>query len=274
MKNVITELAPSEIAELAEKRIEEIRPLLLRKKKDMEKKPSGKLRIITRKRSFQYYLRTRPEDTEGKYIKKSSITIAKDIAQYEYDRKLIDRLEQQIGLLEKVKETCGNESLLNIQTSLHPGKQVLLSKAMLTDEEYKERWLAFFYEQKKFFENDNSQYYTARNERVRSKSEIMIADALVRYGIPYRYEFPVKLLGYGTVHPDFYCLNVRTRKEFAWEHFGIMSDYTYANENVRKIDKYLLNGFLPGVNFIMTFETDQNPLNTKTVNKIIEEYLL
>jgi len=66
--------------------------------------------------------------------------------------------------------------------------------------------------------------YTAKGERVRSKSEIIIADSLMRAGVPYRYEFPIILNGYGKIYPDFTVLNVGLRKELYWEHLGMMDD--------------------------------------------------
>ena len=65
--------------------------------------------------------------------------------------------------------------------------------------------------------------------------------------MPYRYEFPIKLKsesGTGrkvsevTFYPDFLCLNLRTREEFCWEHFGLMDDEEYANNAAGKINHY------------------------------------
>ena len=48
--------------------------------------------------------------------------------------------------------------------------------------------------------------YTERGERVRSKSEKIIADKLFLQNIPYHYERPIYLKGFGMVYPDFCCL--------------------------------------------------------------------
>ena len=42
------------------------------------------------------------------------------------------------------------------------------------------------------------------------------------------------------LHPDFYCLNLRTRQEFAWEHFGMMDDPDYASTTAEKLRLYAL----------------------------------
>ena len=121
-------------------------------------------------------------------------------------------------------------------------------------------------------ENDTG-FYTECGIRVRSKSELLIANMLEQKGIPYRYEFPLYLKKTGNVRPDFLCLNIRTRKEFIWEHFGMMDNIAYANKNISKVQNYEQNGFFPGKNFIMTFETSQCPISSKVIRMTINEYL-
>ena len=78
--------------------------------------------------------------------------------------------------------------------------------------------------------------YSERGERVRSKSEKIIADKLYRNGIPYKYEKPLVLKGLGKIHPDFEILNKRTRKEYFLEHLGKMDDIGYVKKNMRRIN--------------------------------------
>lgn len=77
---------------------------------------------------------------------------------------------------------------------------------------------------------------TEKGEAVRSKSEKIIADKLYMKEIPYVYEQPLYLKGYGYVVPDFKILNVRTKKEYYLEHFGMMDDYEYAKNAIKKIE--------------------------------------
>lgn len=133
------------------------------------------------------------------------------------------------------------------------------------------------------------QLVTTRGEHVRSKSECIIADTLARLEIPYRYEAPLKIaisdnpdskskrssLKHAvTFHPDFTCLNKRTRQEFIWEHFGMMDVANYAKNAVEKERIYANAGFIPGVNFIATTEVDDIPLNSKYVEQLAKKLLL
>ena len=113
-----------------------------------------------------------------------------------------------------------------------------------------------------------------KGERVRSKSEKIIADALEREDIPYRYEYPVCLSGDLYIYPDFMVLNKRTRKEYFLEHFGMMDNPEYAEKMIRKIEEFEKNGIFPGEKLLMTFETRNRPLNTTVFEKIIQEFFL
>ncbi len=153
----------------------------------------------------------------------------------------------------------------------------------MTNEQYAASWLKVEYRRKKL-PDDAPPFYTENNEHVRSKSEVIIANTLKAAGVPYRYEFPLLMdknaddpdfpdYDFCRLHPDFYCLNLRTRQEFAWEHFGMMDDPNYASRATEKLQLYAENGFFPGRNLIVTMETTKTPLSSKSLKSIIKAYL-
>ena len=103
--------------------------------------------------------------------------------------------------------------------------------------------------------------------------EKILADYFYHKGIPYQYEKPLLLQGFGVVYPDFTFLSPRTRREIYWEHDGKMDDPAYAKSAVRKIDTYQKNGIYPGENLILTFETSDIPLNTRTIQEMVRRFL-
>ena len=171
------------------------------------------------------------------------------------------------------KKTTLAERLFSL---LHKKRQPLITPVCLPDEQFSKLWQNIDYETKPF-SPEAPVLLTARNERVRSKSEIIIADTLNRLNIPYRYEFPVKLKtengSHHIFHPDFICLNLRTREEFLWEHFGMMDDADYATTAARKLRLYENNGIYPGKNLIISTETSELPVNTRQIEKLAEQYL-
>ncbi|MBP3736941.1 MAG: hypothetical protein J6I56_07970 [Lachnospiraceae bacterium] len=54
-------------------------------------------------------------------------------------------------------------------------RQTFLTPVILPDEQYRKEWLDTAYE-KKPFQEDTPEHYTQIGERVRSKSEVLIAD--------------------------------------------------------------------------------------------------
>ena len=98
-----------------------------------------------------------------------------------------------------------------------------------------------------------AQFKTKRGEYVRSKSELIIADRLFDAGIPYHYEVACERKKWIISYPDFLVLNPRTKKEYYWEHFGMMGDPTYLEQTLGKIEKYARYGITLGNNLIATF---------------------
>jgi hypothetical protein len=193
----------------------------------------------------------------------------------ELEKKQIDRC---IELLESKKNSAGKDMA---DTDLVHGNMPDYIRensipSEVTDDGFAEHWQKEKYNSR-WKKNTDTFYETPRGEKVRSKSEWMIASMLDKAGIPYRYEEIVPLDGDVGVfmHPDFTVLNKRTRKVYYWEHFGAMSNNDYIEGNfMPKIQEYYNFGFLPGDKLLMTFESSGHPLDTTEVKRIIENYLL
>ncbi|MBR3003529.1 MAG: hypothetical protein IKH67_00485 [Lachnospiraceae bacterium] len=143
---------------------------------------------------------------------------------------------------------------------------------IITDEEYARKWLEQKYERRQFADGA-PEFYTGKGDRVRSKSEIVIADMLDRLQYPYFYEMPLYLQDGVMLHPDFTTLNVRKRKVIYLEHLGMMDDEEYLINAFKRIAVYERNGIYLGDRLIVTYETSGQPLNTRAVEKKLRFYL-
>lgn len=248
--------------------------LKLKKEKEtsLETAPEGSLRICRQRNKALYFLRDNPKDFNGKYIREQDLPLAQQLAQKTYDVSVLRAINQELRAIQKYFSAIPKISAENVYETLSKDRQHLITPIEDTDEEYIKRWSAVEYQGKEFDEH-LPELFTSKGERVRSKSEIIIADSLARESIPYRYESPLRLAGYGKIHPDFTVLNVRLRKELYWEHLGMMDEPTYVEKAVQKIVSYEQNGIFPGENLILTFETRQNPINQKLVTLMIQRYL-
>ena len=133
-------------------------------------------------------------------------------------------------------------------------------------------WRAEPYPRKKGRKEDLI-HETVEGTKVRSKSEVLIANELYYAGIPYRYECQHLINGTG-YYPDFTIRNKRTGQMYIWEHFGLSTNRNYMSDTVNKLANYADAGLVHGKNFIMTYESDKAPLNLTTIRLMIETYLI
>lgn len=236
--------------------------------------PNGTLRIANRGHAHQFYHRTGSTDRTGTYIKKkSNLNLARNLAQKEYDLRIKSEIQHELHAIEIFLKNYSPEQIEHLYNSLNESRQELICPVYTPDKDVLSIWNNVQYNSLDIPE-DTPDFYSDNGEQVRSKSELIIANKLKQHNIPYKYEYPLVLSTGITVHPDFTCLNINTRQEFIWEHFGIMGDSEYMNKTLKKINDYAKSGYVLGRNFIATFESSSIPLNSNTVDININEYLL
>ncbi len=271
-------LKPREIGLELEERLFELNQALPKVKRRLENAPPGHLKLSRKKNHTEFYYITQRGASRGTYIAKKDRALAAKLAQKEYDRRLLTELPKEIRALENfLRQTSHLSHLQKIYDSLCPERRGLTTPLTLTEEQYAAQWKAVSWKGRGFADDDKK-LLTANGESVRSKSEVIIADTLHRMGIPYRYEFPLKikksLTETRTFYPDFLCLNLRTRQEFYWEHFGLMDEAEYSTNAVGKINLYAANGIILGQNLIISMEAKNCELDTEYLEKIIQKFLI
>lgn len=126
-------------------------------------------------------------------------------------------------------------------------------------------------------EMSNTSNITVTGEHVRSKGEVIIFDLLIHHQIPFRYECCIRLKTeagrYENRYPDF-TFTTKSGEKIIWEHFGMMDNKEYRDDNFKKIYTYLLNGYVIGDNLILTSDAISGGINSRSVNYMIKEYLL
>ena len=218
--------------------------------------------------SYQFFMKNNSQEKKGKYIQKKDRKTVEILAQIEYDEKLIQVLQRMILELDRCKENLPDNPFFYTMDQMNIGKRPFVRIPYVSDDDYVLLWKSQKYESIGF--SDTSLIYeSSKGLRVRSKSEIIIANMLDEFGIPFLYEKPLKLKS-GIVHPDFTILDLQGRKEMYWEHFGMMDDIEYRNNAFYKIKSYEENGFYQSDSLIWTFETNKYPLNTHTLRKMMK----
>lgn len=206
------------------------------------------------------------------YLNKGQRHLAEQLALKKYLSLQIEDLQQEKHII---------ESLLKQHERLRPKAPRLISKPsyrkllaphLTPKSNQHHEWMTAPYERNPTYP-DQLLYHCISNNVVRSKSESLIDLALNQYHIPYRYECALYLDGL-TLYPDFTILHPITNEIIYWEHFGMMDIPSYAHKTYKKLDLYTEYGIIPSINLIVTFETKDNPLDPRKIERIIKEYFL
>lgn len=226
---------------------------------------------------FHYYPDKEGARSKCHYLSKRDLELARQLAQQEYEAQLLNVAKRQLRILEKHPGEYDPHALQDVYMNLHEARKILVTPLVITDESYVKQWESVPYVPGQFSTNDPF-IMAERGDRVRSKSEKIIADKYFRRGVPYRYEFPLTLKdGKKEVirRPDFLVLDKRTRKEYIHEHFGKVDDPDYAQHQLlEKLELYAENGIFPGVNLLITMESSQHVFNDRYLDLLIKKYHL
>ncbi len=252
------------------RKLEEIEKKIMKNSKSA---PKGHLRCKKRGKSFQYYV-------GESYLGKAQKSLIEEMANHEYHERLLPLVRDKISKLKHLKKVLDFDFRKpeKLYDTLHPARKCLVKPLLMSPEAFMEHWQAEPYEQWEITEDEvRGNYVTDKGERVRSKSEKIIADTLNRLGIPYKYEYPLRLTEgkkIVTKRPDFLVLSPVTLEEKIIEHLGMMDDEQYYLRNINKIELYEKNGYLIGKNLILLHETAKSPLDTAIMEQYLREFLL
>ena len=254
---------------------EELEKLLRTMKKANKKVPEGSLRIIRSKGKYPQYYHYQSEDEKQekrlRYLSKREMKLVQKLAQKQYDMDVMECLDRRIGA---IRSFLGQYKVADIQAiyeNLSEDRKVLVSPVIKTDEMFECEWRESIWANSNDFPKE-IEFYTEAGESVRSKSEKILADGFLRMGIPYVYEPELEFADGSRIYPDFALLHKRKRKTIYFEHFGMMDYPEYSERTIKKIAKYEENGYWFGDNFLCTFETSENPLDMRIVEKMLKHF--
>ncbi len=256
-------------------RMEQLDQMSAKTEKALKKAPTGSLRASHQSKSVQYY---KAESAgNGKYgytyLKKSEHAVAKALAQREYDERALSKMQKERYHLNRLKQCYQNDCVDDLYGKFPLLKQELIEPLVLTDAQFVNAWRETPYHTKGI-SADVPPFLTENGEHVRSKSEILIANLLKHLEIPYRYECPLTLDHNFTIHPDFTLLSVARRKEIYFEHLGMMDDLDYLTKALKRVAMYERNGYYPGDQLLISFETKNQPLDLGLVEAQLRHFVL
>ena len=225
--------------------------------------------IITKRRKYgtgYYWINNK---TKPKYLSKKDSVLIEQLIQKAYIKEVIKSSETELNGLNRMLDCYPKITAEDIYEQLSDDRKRLVKPIITPIEQYVQEWQSRPYTPKPIAEGTPI-FETLRGERVRSKSEQIIADRLYANGIPYKYECPLIVNG-KLIHPDFTILRRSDRKEVYHEHLGKTDDEKYQNDNVPRINDYILGGYMLGDKLFLSFESSTNPLDARVIDKLIND---
>lgn len=242
-----------------QERRRELERLLAKVDRELAALPEGQLRFSTISGKTRYYLANGRAKGKDRYLGEAQRDYVKKLARRRYLSELKASAEQELQAILVFMEALPAVAPEDVHAESRRELRELTPPLVLSDEQFREAWLAEMQE-------------GATGERLRSRIERIIWDAIGRAGLAAVYEPGLYLEGYGRARPDFAILDPRTRKTVYYEHFGMMDDEKYRHHNLPKIAAYHNNGFFDGVNFLMTMEGSETPLDLDEAGKLIAAF--
>ncbi len=263
-----------------EKIIEQLkgRSNLLRKaiaaaKHDEGSFPEGSLRISRGNGRIRFFQVPEDRSLPESYLKREQRDLAEALARKDYNSKFLKKAQNELDKIEKIVRQLERNNAESAYDELSEHRKSLVKPYILTDLLYAKEWQSMSFKPNPYMP-EMKIYDTRRGEKVRSKSEAILADMLYRLGIPYHYERPLQLKSGKVRYPDFTLLQKVTREEIYLEHFGLLNDEEYRTNCLLKLDEYRKHGIYPGKNLLFTYESEKSPLDIKGIEKMLKDIML
>ena len=113
--------------------------------------------------------------------------------------------------------------------------------------------------------------------KVRSKGELLIADALTQIGVDYYYEKELRLTDEDgmqhTLYPDF-TIPLKNAEIFYWEHEGLYGDPEYRRRSNEKKKLYFANCIYVPKNLIVTMDGPDGSIDSEGILRVIQGIIL
>lgn len=235
----------------------------------------GRLEVSINKQSPQYYwIHTNPQTgkKEKSYLREEDGPLKVRLVKAGYYKDLKKKIKTSLTRIRALNRAYHDGEIEEIYQKLHPLRKSLVEPIEPLLEDELAAWAALPYPRKSF-DQGSDKIFSKKGDRVRSKTEKILADTFYDHGLVYKYECPLYLQNGATLHPDFTFFNPKKKLEIYWEHMGMMDNWSYASRALTRIHQYEMNGIFPGKQLIISYEWSNRSLSSAWVDRIIKEYL-
>ncbi len=250
---------------------------LKEQRQELKEMPNGYLAIRNDlKQPTPVWVRRKPAtDNNGrtKYDRRTITgrdTLIQQLARKKYLEKSTKLLGEEIDRMNKFLKSSIEPTPDNILRLLPKSYSTLPENMFFPKWRAAEKWAEWPYPQNTLYPEEKI-HTTGRGLKVRSKSELFIADKLDTYLLPFQYDGIIYFENYA-FSPDFMIPTTEGMKY--WEHCGKMAELKYRKRNQWKLTMYDKMGIVPWKNLIITYDSEDGGLNLGIIEAEIRNKLL
>jgi len=242
---------------------------------ELKSLPKGNVtRKLVRGHTYLYFTFI-TKDEKQKYIqkivKKEEMPLAEAVLRRKFVEKSLKILYANVKCMEKLEKEYIPfyfiEILEQLPFKLDNSHEMIVTKNDLINAWQKEEYEPCNYYKIKLI------HFTTCGIKVRSKSEVIIANLLTANQVPFRYEAKV-IIEDQVFYPDFTIMKPKDGEIIYWEHFGMINNKEYYKDKERKRDFYIQNGLIPWDNLIETYDYSDGTINIERIQSIIDAFIL
>lgn len=251
---------------------------------ELEEAPTGTLVRVTDRGKVKYLKSDKVDDGYRRKHADPDADIVKALVRKEYLRIEKELLESDIALIRNINRRYVEptpENILNRVKKAYdklPEKYFFMplsrfsssgereNKELLSRQQLIE-WSRAEYEQSDY-KPEKKIHITSEGVRVRSKSELIIAELLYIQNVPFRYEEMLTIAN-RKFAPDFTILREDGALVY-WEHCGMPNNPAYMASHKDKLSKYEAAGIVPWKNLIITYDEPDGTLNIGIIESEIQ----
>ena len=222
--------------------------------------------------SISDYYAVRKGTHKREYLGDEANSNVELIRKARYSRELLDILDNDISLLEKLRDNfiIPEHSVINNRMPIvYHSKSPLFT---IHDSELAAKWKAQKEAEKAAYEPyrpEDLVHMAADGTMMRSNAEVIIANYLISLGITFVYELPLTHHG-KTILPDFTILSpIDNKTVIIIEHQGAMGNEQYHNKLIRTILFYLRTKMIPNKDVFFTFNHLDGNLDLRQIDSIL-----
>ena len=235
--------------------------------REWEAMPEGVLNVENRKGKQIFFQVMQTKEGKKRRVITNQPALVRSLARKRYLEKELDVIQNNIFVIHQFLKNYTEITPDRILAGLTRPYCKMDPDLFFPAEETLDSWEKEPYEKGTYMQ-EHLTHTTTRGLKVRSKSELIIAESLYRNQISFRYE-QVLHIAEKKLIPDF-VIKKNDGSLIYWEHCGLTNNEAYMHRHKEKLGLYEKAGIVPWKNLIVTYDEENGTIDLAQIEAIIK----